>query len=61
MLRFHEFINFLLDKDMRYDDEHWMPYYKFCTPCNIDYSFIGKVCTPSNKEYSFIGLDCLIY
>jgi len=40
--RFHEFVNYLLDKDMRYDDEHWTPYYRSCTPCNLDYSFIGK-------------------
>jgi len=40
--RFHEFVNYLLDKDMRYDDEHWTPFYRSCTPCNLDYSFIGK-------------------
>ena len=26
---------------MRYDDEHWAPFYKECTPCHIKYNFIG--------------------
>merc|ERR1712037_340815 len=25
----------------RYDDEHWSPYYKECTPCHINFTFVG--------------------
>jgi len=39
--RFSEFIHYILDRDLRYDDEHWGPYYKECTPCHIKYNFIG--------------------
>ena len=39
--RFSEFLNYLLDKDLRYDDEHWAPFYKECTPCHVNYTFIG--------------------
>jgi len=39
--RFSEFLDYLLDKDLRYDDEHWAPFYKECTPCHINYTFIG--------------------
>merc|ERR1712183_505427 len=39
--RFSEFINYILDRDLRYDDEHWSPFFKECTPCHINYNFIG--------------------
>ena len=39
--RFSEFIDFLLDREIRYDDEHWAPFFKECTPCHIHYNFIG--------------------
>lgn len=39
--RFDEFLDYLLSKDLRYDDEHWSPYYKECTTCNINYTFVG--------------------
>lgn len=39
--RFSEFLNYILDRDLRYDDEHWAPFYKECTPCHIKYNFIG--------------------
>merc|ERR1712013_469037 len=39
--RFSEFLNYLLDKDLRFDDEHWAPFYKECAPCHINYTFIG--------------------
>ena len=39
--RFNEFVDFLVDKDIRYDDEHWAPFFKECTPCHVNYSFIG--------------------
>ena len=39
--RFSEFVDFLLDREIRYDDEHWAPFFKECTPCHIHYNFIG--------------------
>lgn len=26
-----------------YGDDHWMPYYLFCTPCLVKYDIIAKV------------------
>ena len=40
--KFSEFVDYVLGKDLRYDDEHWSPYYKECTPCNINYTFVGE-------------------
>jgi len=39
--RFSEFVDYVLGKDLRYDDEHWSPYYKECTPCHINFTFVG--------------------
>ena len=39
--RFSEFIDFLVDREIRYDDEHWAPFFKECTPCHVHYNFIG--------------------
>ena len=41
LYRFSEFLAYLADRDLRYDDEHWAPYYKACTPCHVDYNFVG--------------------
>ena len=40
--RFSEFVDYVLGKDLRYDDEHWSPYYKECTPCHINFTFVGQ-------------------
>ena len=40
--RFSEFLNYILDRDLRYDDEHWAPFFKECTPCHINFTFIGQ-------------------
>jgi len=39
--RFSEFVDYVLGKDLRYDDEHWAPFFKECTPCHINFTFIG--------------------
>ena len=39
--RFSEFVDYVLGKDLRYDDEHWSPYFKECTPCHINFTFVG--------------------
>ena len=41
-IRFHEFLEFLLSRDLRYYDEHWAPYFMGCSPCHIPYNFIGE-------------------
>ena len=41
-LRFHEFLEFILNRELRFDDEHWAPYFMSCSPCHIPYNFIGN-------------------
>ncbi|XP_043471620.1 carbohydrate sulfotransferase 9-like [Leptopilina heterotoma] len=39
-----EFIDYLINTDLgSYADDHWMPYYLYCTPCLLNYDFIAKV------------------
>ncbi|XP_043259650.1 carbohydrate sulfotransferase 11-like [Colletes gigas] len=41
---FREFVRYLINTDLAsYGDDHWMPYYLFCTPCIVDYDIIAKV------------------
>lgn len=41
---FREFVHYLIDTDLAsYGDDHWMPYYLFCTPCLVKYDIIAKV------------------
>jgi len=41
---FREFVNYVIDTDLgSYGDDHWMPYYLFCTPCLVKYDIITKV------------------
>lgn len=45
---FYEFVAYLINKynsgntDLIFD-EHWAPYYQFCSPCALNFSVIGKV------------------
>lgn len=42
---FREFVMYLIHTDLAsYGDDHWMPYYLFCTPCVVDYNIVAKVC-----------------
>ena len=35
---------YLIDVDLaNYADDHWIPYYLFCTPCLLNYDIIAKV------------------
>ncbi|XP_050576494.1 carbohydrate sulfotransferase 11-like isoform X1 [Bombus affinis] len=41
---FREFVQYLIHTDLaNYGDDHWMPYYLYCTPCVIDYDILAKV------------------
>ncbi|XP_076249283.1 carbohydrate sulfotransferase 11 [Calliopsis andreniformis] len=41
---FREFVKYLIDTDLAsYGDDHWMPYYLYCTPCAVDYDIVAKV------------------
>ncbi|KAE8736845.1 hypothetical protein FOCC_FOCC017699 [Frankliniella occidentalis] len=41
---FKEFVKYLIDVDLaNYADDHWIPYYLFCTPCLLNYDIIAKV------------------
>ncbi|XP_068249877.1 carbohydrate sulfotransferase 13-like [Palaemon carinicauda] len=40
---FEEFVKYLIGTDLvYYADDHWMPYYLYCTPCLLDYDVIAK-------------------
>ena len=40
---FEEFIDYLIDTDLAlYADDHWIPFYLFCTPCLVDYDLIVR-------------------
>ncbi|XP_015601183.1 carbohydrate sulfotransferase 11 isoform X2 [Cephus cinctus] len=39
-----EFVEYLINTDLaNYGDDHWMPYYLFCTPCLVKYDIVAKV------------------
>ncbi|XP_021200788.3 carbohydrate sulfotransferase 11 [Helicoverpa armigera] len=43
---FYEFVQYLIDqnKSPGYEfNEHWAPYYQFCSPCAVNFSVIAKV------------------
>ncbi|KAK6621259.1 hypothetical protein RUM43_011565 [Polyplax serrata] len=41
---FREFILYLINLNLaHYADDHWIPYYLFCTPCLLRYDVIAKV------------------
>ena len=39
---FSEFVDYLLATEVEEYNEHWLPYYLLCTPCNINYTVIAK-------------------
>ncbi|XP_015126739.1 carbohydrate sulfotransferase 11 [Diachasma alloeum] len=46
-----EFVEYLIDTDLgSYGDDHWMPYYLYCTPCSVDYTIIAKVETLNDDQ-----------
>lgn len=59
---FHEFVAYLTknNKNGKTDafDEHWAPYYQFCSPCAVNFTVIGKVETLSrDTAYVVHGLS----
>uniref|UniRef100_A0A1B6D0G0 Carbohydrate sulfotransferase n=1 Tax=Clastoptera arizonana TaxID=38151 RepID=A0A1B6D0G0_9HEMI len=41
---FKEFVRYLIDLDLtHYADDHWIPFYLYCTPCLLNYNIIAKV------------------
>ncbi|XP_043522351.1 carbohydrate sulfotransferase 8-like isoform X2 [Frieseomelitta varia] len=41
---FREFVQYLIHTDLaNYGDDHWIPYYLYCTPCLVDYDIIAKI------------------
>lgn len=49
---FYEFVSYLIkNKDNSFSfDEHWAPYYHFCSPCAVNFSVIAKVETLSRDS-----------
>lgn len=53
---FSEFVNYITDtaesSKVTKFDEHWAPYYSFCTPCHVNFSVIAKLETLTrDQEY----------
>ncbi|XP_014613634.1 PREDICTED: carbohydrate sulfotransferase 11-like [Polistes canadensis] len=59
-----EFVDYLINTDLAsYADDHWIPYYLYCTPCLIKYDIIAKVETLSRDQiYALnkLGLNKMI-
>ncbi|XP_076066955.1 carbohydrate sulfotransferase 11-like [Oratosquilla oratoria] len=53
---FAEFVNYLLLTPQSRYDPHWMPYYRHCSPCVVNYSAIAKLET-RNEDIPFILED----
>lgn len=62
---FNEFVQYLIaqHEQGKSFDEHWSPIYRFCTPCSINFTIIGKVET-FNRDSEYIirqaGLESLL-
>ncbi|XP_037068282.1 carbohydrate sulfotransferase 11-like [Pollicipes pollicipes] len=50
---FAEFVQYLIDTDLaNYSDDHWIPYYLYCTPCSVRYHAVAKFETlREDQEY----------
>ncbi|KAK9308381.1 hypothetical protein QLX08_001564 [Tetragonisca angustula] len=49
---FREFVQYLIHTDLaNYGDDHWIPYYLYCTPCLVDYDIIAKIETLWLDQY----------
>jgi len=50
---FSEFVQYLIGTDLaNYADDHWIPYYLFCTPCSVRYDAVAKFETlREDQEY----------
>ncbi|KAF7993862.1 hypothetical protein HCN44_011131 [Aphidius gifuensis] len=59
-----EFVDYIIDTELEsYGDDHWMPYYLFCTPCSLNYSLVAKVETLYQDQlfaFEKLGLSQLI-
>jgi len=51
---FEEFLRFVIKE--KYFDEHWMPYYRTCDPCAIQYDYILKFET-LKRDQAFLIQD----
>ncbi|GLH08403.1 Carbohydrate sulfotransferase, partial [Gryllus bimaculatus] len=51
---FEQFVDHVIATGLRAHkpkfDEHWAPYYRFCTPCHVNFTVIAKVETLSRDE-----------
>ncbi|KAJ8020499.1 Carbohydrate sulfotransferase 11 [Holothuria leucospilota] len=49
-----EFVNFLTDPVKNYFNEHWREMYKLCSPCHVNYDFLGHLETlDDDVQYMF--------
>ncbi|XP_067000207.2 carbohydrate sulfotransferase 11 [Anabrus simplex] len=51
---FSEFVSYVIDTGLSTThpkfDEHWAPYYSFCTPCHVNFTVIAKLETLTRDE-----------
>lgn len=49
---FRKFVEFVLSEEEKGNDhnEHWAPYYRFCTPCQFAFDYILHFETLSEEE-----------
>ena len=45
-----EFLEFILATDLmgKGYDSHWVPYWRYCSPCSVDYHVVGKLETAAD-------------
>ena len=59
-MSFVDFVDYLIETPHFEYDEHWMPYFERCAPCQVGYDFLGKLET-SDRDFdamlSVNGLD----
>ncbi|KAL0266501.1 UNVERIFIED_CONTAM: hypothetical protein PYX00_009018 [Menopon gallinae] len=54
---FREFVRYLIDANLiQYADDHWIPFYLYCTPCLLHYNVIAKVETMDRDQLYVIRL-----
>ena len=39
---FREFVEYVINQDLKGLDQHWVPIYNLCMPCHINYTIIGR-------------------
>lgn len=52
---FREFVKYLIDEGP-YANEHWIPIYALCKPCQVNYTFIGRYETLAEDTRTLLNM-----